>query len=114
MVCDDSLIGPNNETEGSLTGGESQLDIQVMMGVAPGADTWFWSVAGRQHHTHQEPFLHWLMQVANTSDAPLVHSVSYADDELSYEPWYIQRMDLEYVDHLSYQHHCSVAPSTIA
>jgi hypothetical protein len=32
------LIGPNNETEGSLTGGESQLDIQV--------------IASHLHHSH--------------------------------------------------------------
>lgn len=37
---------------------------------------------GLQKHTHQEPFLHWAMEIANTTNPPLVHSVSYADDEV--------------------------------
>jgi hypothetical protein len=97
-----SLLGFNNETEGSISGGESQLDIQVMMGVAVGSPTTFWSISGElsrdlvsliaaagcsnqplclrppglQKHTHQEPFLHWTMEIANMTDPPLVHSVS--------------------------------------
>jgi subtilase family serine protease len=91
------LLGPNNETLGSLTGGESQLDIQVMMGVAAGADTWFWSLAGRNHHTHEEPFLAWVMQLSNYSDCPLVHSVSYGDDETEFTLHYINRLNVEFI-----------------
>lgn len=91
------LIGPNNATQGSISGGESQLDIQVIMGIAVGADTWFVSLPGRNHHTHEEPFLTWVMKMSNMTDAPLVNSVSYADDEGHFTAEYLARLNLEFM-----------------
>lgn len=90
------LLGPNNETEASISGGEAQLDIQVIMGIAPGAPTWFWSVGGLEPSSQQEPFLDWLYQMANTPNAPLVHSVSYADAEESLTLNYMDRLNTEF------------------
>jgi hypothetical protein len=89
-------VGPNNATEGSLTGGEAQLDIQVMMGLAPGAKTWFWSVAGRDS-IQEEPFLKWLMDLSEMPEPPLVHSVSYADAEDSMPLSYTSRLNVEFI-----------------
>ena len=41
----------------------------------PNISTWFWSTGGR--HESQEPFLEWLLAMANTTDLPPVCSVSY-------------------------------------
>ena len=46
------LVGPNNGTQ---PGGEAQLDIQYIMGLAQNVTTYFWSLGAL--HEGQEPFL---------------------------------------------------------
>eukprot|EP00455_Lapot_gusevi_P047651 TRINITY_DN6472_c0_g1_i11.p1 TRINITY_DN6472_c0_g1~~TRINITY_DN6472_c0_g1_i11.p1 ORF type:complete len:503 (-),score=170.35 TRINITY_DN6472_c0_g1_i11:18-1526(-) len=97
------LIGPNNATLGSITGGEAQLDIQYLMAISVNASTWFWSVAGRNEATQdpsEEPFLTWLFQVSNVTDSspyPLVHSLSYDDTEETIPRAYADRLNVEFV-----------------
>eukprot|EP00457_Paulinella_chromatophora_P001778 gb/GEZN01001780.1/.p1 GENE.gb/GEZN01001780.1/~~gb/GEZN01001780.1/.p1 ORF type:complete len:901 (-),score=99.60 gb/GEZN01001780.1/:130-2748(-) len=90
------VLGVNNETEGSVCGDEAQLDIQVMMGVAPGSPTTFWSVAGRDSFT-QEPFLQWMYELSEMKDPPLVQSVSYADPEDFMPKSYTDRLNIEFI-----------------
>jgi tripeptidyl-peptidase-1 len=76
------LKGPNNPQQcvtnpGSC--GEANLDVQYLMSVAEQAPTTFWSIEGPA--SKQAPFLDWIMQVANTTNPPLVHSVSYGGIE---------------------------------
>jgi len=85
------LVGPNN---GSLPGGEAQLDIQYIMGLAQNVTTYFWSLGTL--HQGQEPFLQWITQVLNSPNPPLVHSTSYADDEPTLEVDYMNRVNVEF------------------
>jgi len=85
------VIGPNNITE---PGGEASLDIQYIMGVAQDALTVFWSLGGL--HDGQEPFLEWITDVLNDPSAPLVHSISYGDDEDSLSLDYMDRINSEF------------------
>lgn len=92
-------LGPDLPLTGSVLGGEAQLDIQYIMAMASNVSTWFWSVPGKELATTQEPFLHWLMQVADHDEttAPLVHSVSYSDDESTMPLWFQKRADVEFM-----------------
>ena len=93
------IIGLNIE---SAPGGEASLDTQLIMGLAPGVKTEFWSFSGRRDNTlppsptNQEPFLDWLVLLQSMRNPPLVHSVSYADDEKDCTVEYMVRLDLEF------------------
>eukprot|EP00922_Rhytidocystis_sp_ex-Travisia-forbesii_P025050 GHVS01036767.1.p1 GENE.GHVS01036767.1~~GHVS01036767.1.p1 ORF type:complete len:1021 (-),score=160.91 GHVS01036767.1:392-3454(-) len=93
------VMGPNDQLQGRVNGTEAQLDIQYIMGLASNVTTWFWSVPGRNAQTKQEPFLEWLFELSNTPDSsiPLVHSVSYGDDESDMELWYAKRLNTEFM-----------------
>jgi tripeptidyl-peptidase I len=86
-----SVIGPNNQSQ---PGGEASLDIDYIMGIAPGIPTTFWSLG--QLHDGQEPFLQWITDVLSASEITLVHSVSYADDEGTLSLDYMSRIDAEF------------------
>lgn len=92
-------LGPDVPQTGSVLGGEAQLDLQYIMAMAANVSTWFWSVPGKELATTQEPFLQWLFEVAdhNETTAPLVHSVSYIDDEESVPVWFQRRVDVEFM-----------------
>jgi len=93
------LLGRDLPIAGSVLGGEAQLDLQYIMALAANVSTWFWSVPGTEIETQQEPFLDWLMQLSDTPDdiIPLVHSVSYGDDELSMPAWFKRRVNAEFM-----------------
>lgn len=103
QTCSYDVIFANtsfvNARYNQVLGGEAQLDIQYIMALAPNITTTFWSTAGRELDTGQEPFLDWLMQLSDTEDEhlPLVHSVSYADDEPSMPQWFTRRCNLEFL-----------------
>jgi len=92
------LVGENKPIAGSVLGGEAQLDIQYIMALSANVTTWFWSVSGTEVLNQEEPLLHWLMQVGDRADddMPLVHSVSYADDEYTVPMWFKRRVNLEF------------------
>ena len=58
-----NVIGYNDE---SHPGGEAQLDVEYLMGLAPGADTFFYSIADlNPYNSDNEGFLTWLYIVGN-------------------------------------------------
>lgn len=54
-------------------------------------------VVGRGATNETEPFLEWLMQISNTANPPLVHSISYADDEEELPEPYMNRLNVEFM-----------------
>jgi tripeptidyl-peptidase-1 len=75
-----TVIGPNSPGECPRNPddcGEANLDVQVILAIAQNSPTTYWSMPS----TDQEPFLKWIMDVANDNTAPLVHSISYGDVE---------------------------------
>ena len=89
-----TIIGPN---DASSPGVEASLDIQYMMALAHGANVTFWYTAGRQpKNPENEPFLVWLMNLANSTAPPLVISTSYGDDEPSVDFDYGTRCNTEF------------------
>lgn len=86
----DKVIGPNTFP----SGGEANLDVQYIMSMGANATTWFWSTAG--YHDKQEPFLVWMMDVANYSTIPQVMSVSYGDEEDTLSIDYMTRTNQEF------------------
>ncbi|OQR93774.1 tripeptidyl-peptidase [Achlya hypogyna] len=66
----------------SAASGEISLDLQYITAMAPNATTTVWSMNGSNPFSAaDEPFLEWATQVLEMSSPPLVHSISYADDE---------------------------------
>jgi len=73
------IVGPNNPSlcfTSPDSCGEANLDVQYIMAVAQGAQTVYWYAPG-----DVEPFLDWIMAVANETTPPLVHSISYGGYE---------------------------------
>lgn len=64
-------------------GVEAELDIQYIMGVAPGVPTWFWSNPG---FNFWNDLLTWMSQIFSQSNPPQVHSVSYGDQAVVGQP----------------------------
>eukprot|EP00003_Mantamonas_plastica_P028381 TRINITY_DN6409_c2_g1_i2.p1 TRINITY_DN6409_c2_g1~~TRINITY_DN6409_c2_g1_i2.p1 ORF type:complete len:695 (-),score=174.05 TRINITY_DN6409_c2_g1_i2:491-2575(-) len=86
------VIGPNDP---GVPGGEATLDIEYLMGMAPGVPPVFWSVA--LENAQIEPFHKWMVQVLNNQSAALVHSVSYGDDEIDLTNEQMQRLNQEFM-----------------
>merc|ERR1712168_1180651 len=87
----DKVVGPNPEGRARV---EASLDVDYMMSTGANISTWFWSTGGR--HESQEPFLEWLLAMANTTDLPPVCSVSYSDYESTLSKAYMQRVNQEF------------------
>mmetsp|Transcript_18166 Transcript_18166/g.29846 ORF Transcript_18166/g.29846 Transcript_18166/m.29846 type:complete len:597 (+) Transcript_18166:186-1976(+) len=83
-------VGPNKEYN---PGGEANLDIQYIMGVAVNVPTWFWSIDDSET---QDPFLDYILAVADTADAPLVHSLSYGGVETMMAADTLKRINVEF------------------
>jgi tripeptidyl-peptidase-1 len=78
-----NIIGPNKPNICPINPGlcdEANLDVEYLTAMAQGAPTTFWAVAG-----NGDVFLNWIVAVANTTNPPLVHSISYGSIE-SEEP----------------------------
>lgn len=87
----DKVVGPN---PGGRARVEASLDVDYMMTTGANISTWFWSTPGR--HESQEPFLEWLLAMANTTDLPPVCSVSYSDYEATLSKAYMERVNQEF------------------
>jgi len=87
----DKVVGPNPEGRARV---EASLDVDYMMSTGANISTWFWSTGGR--HESQEPFLEWLLAMANTTDLPPVCSVSYSDYESTLSKAYMERVNQEF------------------
>jgi tripeptidyl-peptidase-1 len=67
-----TIVGPNVPSQ---PGTEASLDIQYVMGVAPGTDGTFWYTAGRMPGSPEnEPFLVFLQDLSSTKNVPWVIS----------------------------------------
>jgi len=91
-----TVIGPNDPTK---PGGEATLDIEWIMGVAPGAATVFWSI-DLPSPGGADPILEWALQMANTDNPPQVNSISYGVAEALVDKFlgqgYLARADHEF------------------
>jgi len=85
------VIGPNKASD---PGTEASLDIEYIIGTAPGVPAWFYYTEGL--HQGQEPFVDWATNLSSSAVVPLVCSVSYGDNEDSIELAYALRLDLEF------------------
>jgi tripeptidyl-peptidase-1 len=56
---------------------EGNLDIQYIMGISQQTVSVFWWVAGGDSGTSADPFLVWILAVADDVDPPKVNSISY-------------------------------------
>ena len=79
----DTVIGPNTPTDCTKNPNncaEANLDVQYIMAVAQLAPTTYWSEA----NSLGDIFYKWIVEVADYSNPPLVHSISYGsiEDEL--------------------------------
>jgi len=79
------IVGGNQNSAGI----ESTLDIEYVMGVAVGVPAWFW-------YLEEYSLYDWILAVVQTNDAPLVHSVSYGNDEVQNDYQYMLRTNTEF------------------
>lgn len=92
------LVG--DETSGAIGGTEAMLDIETITGLAGNIESEFWGFSGNSPYSSEnEPFLKWLSQVDNTSDAdvPKLFSTSYGEDESSWPFDGASRLNAEFV-----------------
>jgi len=90
VIGDDSGLG---------AGVEASLDIEYITAMGGGIEAEFWTYNGTAPDNKQnEPFLDWILQVGNTSDAevPLVFSTSYGEPEDSVTMAYMNRIESEF------------------
>eukprot|EP01119_Soliformovum_irregulare_P003789 TRINITY_DN14857_c0_g1_i1.p1 TRINITY_DN14857_c0_g1~~TRINITY_DN14857_c0_g1_i1.p1 ORF type:complete len:713 (-),score=198.18 TRINITY_DN14857_c0_g1_i1:20-2158(-) len=91
-----TVIGPNNITN---PGGEANLDIQYIMGMAPGSPTVFWSIAANSTEEIDD-ILTWSFAIGNMTNPPLVSSLSYGMSENNVDTYlglgYLARSDVEF------------------
>lgn len=94
-VTKPSVHGPDKSSAGI----EASLDIEYIMAMGEDVPTQFWSTNGQQpHNPSNEPFLIWLQNLANLTDAekPLSMSVSYGDNEPGVDFDYATRVNTEF------------------
>ncbi|ELR22022.1 Prokumamolisin, activation domain containing protein [Acanthamoeba castellanii str. Neff] len=91
-----TVIGPNYPNQ---PGGEANLDIQYIMGVAPGAATTFWSIFANSS-LEIDDILKWALQMSETENPPQVNSLSYGMAEINVDTYlgkgYLARSDFEF------------------
>mmetsp|Transcript_59924 Transcript_59924/g.185838 ORF Transcript_59924/g.185838 Transcript_59924/m.185838 type:complete len:785 (-) Transcript_59924:33-2387(-) len=72
---------------------EGNIDLQWIQALGDNVETTSWTTPGG--YAAHEPFLEWLVALANASRPPLVHSVSYGENEEEYTAEYQERCNLE-------------------
>ena len=86
-----------NDNDPSTAGNEASLDTQYLTALGAGAESWYLHYSCTTEACR--PFLGWVVQLANLTRPPLVHSVSVGTTEWEYaeamgEP-YVARINLE-------------------
>mmetsp|Transcript_81517 Transcript_81517/g.170508 ORF Transcript_81517/g.170508 Transcript_81517/m.170508 type:complete len:838 (-) Transcript_81517:118-2631(-) len=79
--------------ENGPVGVEGNIDLQWIQAVGDNVATTSWSTPGGA--AAHEPFLEWLIALANCTKPPLVHSVSYGENEEDYSYSYEVRGNAE-------------------
>lgn len=81
-IAPDQCFGTLPYDETKEAGGEAQLDVELLMGIAVGADTFFYNYNdSNPYSASNEGFLAWTNTVSKQETPPLVFSVSYGDIE---------------------------------
>lgn len=89
---DIKIVGENKENH---PGVEATLDVEYITATGHNVSTWFISTSTYSNNK-QEDFMSWLVYLSNTTDAPLVHSVSYGDIEATIDKQYLTRTEDEF------------------
>ncbi|CAJ1454575.1 unnamed protein product [Effrenium voratum] len=77
-------------------GVEGNIDLQWIQAMGNKVPVTYWATPGGSQATaHETPFLEWILALANSSDPPLIHSLSYGENEEAYSLAYQQRGNLE-------------------
>jgi len=91
-----TVLGPNFEND---AGTEANLDIQWIMGMAPGAPTLYWSNYANSS-VEIDHILEWQYELGNMTNPPLVSSLSYAMTEATANNYlgdgYVERSNTEF------------------
>ncbi|KAK5577419.1 hypothetical protein RB653_002360 [Dictyostelium firmibasis] len=91
-----NVIGSNDETN---PGVEASLDIQYLMGVAPNAQTTFWSIYANTS-AEIDDILQWAVAISTQPNPPLVNSLSYGMTEGNVDTYlgngYMARSETEF------------------
>eukprot|EP00928_Gymnodinium_smaydae_P045330 TRINITY_DN30234_c0_g1_i1.p1 TRINITY_DN30234_c0_g1~~TRINITY_DN30234_c0_g1_i1.p1 ORF type:complete len:818 (+),score=39.04 TRINITY_DN30234_c0_g1_i1:31-2454(+) len=93
-------MGMRPQPQISLIGGEcppsveGNIDVQWIQAMGDNVRTTSWTQDGG--YAAHEPFMEWLVDLANTSEPPLVHSISYGENEEDYSLAYENRVNLEF------------------
>ena len=96
---DASKVGMVGDAAPGRGGIESMLDIEYVTGMGGSVPTEFWGFTGTApDNKENEPFLKWLLVVAQKSDAevPQLFSTSYGEDEDSVTMAYASRIVVEF------------------
>jgi len=94
------LAPVGDAAKGLISGVEAMLDAEYVTALGPNIASEFWGFKGRAPDNPQnEPFLKWLLLVANTTDdaVPKLFSTSYGEDESSVSLAYATRINVEFV-----------------
>ena len=86
-----TFVGANNAS--NLVDVEGSIDLQWAQAVAWGVPATYYSTPGGGWG--HEPFLDWVVGLSNASSPPLVHSLSYGENEDGYSLEYEGRVNLE-------------------
>ncbi|KYQ89129.1 peptidase C53 family protein [Tieghemostelium lacteum] len=90
------FIGPNTQSNPGI---EASLDIQYIMGMAPGAPTTFWSIYANST-VEIDDILAWATAAFNSGNPPTVNSLSYGMTEIYVDKFqgagYLARSDVEF------------------
>lgn len=86
------IVGENKVNDPGI---EATLDVEYISATGKNVPTWFISTS-TYANSRQEDFLSWVVGLINTTDAPLVHSVSYGDIEASIGSDYLTRTNDEF------------------
>lgn len=93
------LTVKGNAKQGFRSGIEAMLDTEYVTVTGTKITTEFWSYSGSApDNPENEPFLDWLLDVANTTDStvPKLFSTSYGEDEDSVSKVYASRINTEF------------------
>eukprot|EP00281_Chroomonas_sp_CCMP1168_P022533 CAMPEP_0206229260 /NCGR_PEP_ID=MMETSP0047_2-20121206/9602_1 /ASSEMBLY_ACC=CAM_ASM_000192 /TAXON_ID=195065 /ORGANISM="Chroomonas mesostigmatica_cf, Strain CCMP1168" /LENGTH=574 /DNA_ID=CAMNT_0053652547 /DNA_START=45 /DNA_END=1769 /DNA_ORIENTATION=- len=88
-----------NDNDPTTPGTEASLDVQYISGLGAGIQTWYMHYKCTTQECH--PFLTWIQQIGNTTNPPLVQSVSVGTTEYEYVgdygEKYVRRINQEFM-----------------
>eukprot|EP01062_Namystynia_karyoxenos_P059780 TRINITY_DN511_c0_g1_i3.p2 TRINITY_DN511_c0_g1~~TRINITY_DN511_c0_g1_i3.p2 ORF type:complete len:574 (+),score=210.79 TRINITY_DN511_c0_g1_i3:92-1723(+) len=99
LTCGKGLPKLVGDATTGAAGVEAMLDIETITGVAGNIESEYWGFGGKSpDNPDNEPFMKWLSQVSQTSDAdvPRIFSTSYGEDEGSWSYPAAQRLNVEF------------------